>query len=521
MDLTAEAADLNKAMDSTLMGIMLDFNAPDEARSVADRILTQRLNAQLQAAINDFQMGSLHILDLVGQLAVAARSLAGRANLSPATRQLPALLHQAEELQRHVHDAEGMRATQPPGQPAETHRPDEQALPPPPKDDPKPPLSQVTGSAPVLNAPQARNDKRYELLADEYVRFFAGASYKNADAQRLVGELADRVLQFRVRYQNVGEPLGIPWWFIAGVHMLESTFNFTTHLHNGDPLSGRTVHVPPGRPAVWNPPNDWESSARDALQGLGLAQQRDWSLPRALYRWETYNGFGYRQFGVPSPYLWSLSTIYGRGKYVSDGHFDANAVSQQCGAATLLKFLNQKAQVPLTLDWVSEAESKLSNEFQTEAQKAAQAGQPVVGTPPAPDGTFEAFLAAKIPSLAHFKATEFLMQGSGTDNTLPPQDLWPNVVDLVRVLDELRSRLNVPIVLTSVYRSDEHNAAVGGVQGSQHKLFRAADFVASGVSPRDCANVLQQMRTQKFFQGGIGVYAGFVHVDTRGWNADW
>ena len=42
---------------------------------------------------------------------------------------------------------------------------------------------------------------------------------------------------------------------------------------------------------------------------------------------------------MPSPYLWSFSNHYARGKYVADGHFSATAVSQQCGAALLLKRL--------------------------------------------------------------------------------------------------------------------------------------------------------------------------------------
>jgi uncharacterized protein YcbK (DUF882 family) len=113
------------------------------------------------------------------------------------------------------------------------------------------------------------------------------------------------------------------------------------------------------------------------------------------------------------------------------------------------------------------------------------------------------------------------MMGSGTDNTPPPKPLWPNAIELARVLDELRSRLNQPIVLTCIYRNEEHNARVGGVQGSQHCQFRAADFVAKGGSPSDWAAVLNQMRNEKFFQGGIGTYSNFVHVDTRGWNTQW
>ena len=40
---------------------------------------------------------------------------------------------------------------------------------------------------------------------------------------------------------------------------------FDQHLHNGDPLSGRTTHVPPGRPRPASPPFTWEQSAHDAI----------------------------------------------------------------------------------------------------------------------------------------------------------------------------------------------------------------------------------------------------------------
>jgi peptidoglycan hydrolase-like protein with peptidoglycan-binding domain len=43
---------------------------------------------------------------------------------------------------------------------------------------------------------------------------------------------------------------------------------------------------------------------------------------------------------VPSPYLWSFSNHYTRGKYVADGRFSPTAVSQQVGAAVLLKQLS-------------------------------------------------------------------------------------------------------------------------------------------------------------------------------------
>ena len=60
-----------------------------------------------------------------------------------------------------------------------------------------------------------------------------------------------------------------------------------------------------------------------------------------LFPWEKYNGMGYRPFGVPSPYLWSFSSIYTSGKYVADGRFDPTVVSKQSGAAVMLKALEK------------------------------------------------------------------------------------------------------------------------------------------------------------------------------------
>ncbi|MDU3097232.1 MAG: hypothetical protein E6708_27745, partial [Bradyrhizobium sp.] len=81
------------------------------------------------------------------------------------------------------------------------------------------------------------------------------------------------------------------------------------------------------------------SSAIDAITFEGFAGQSDWSIARTLYRFEGYNGFSYRTKGINSPYLWSFSTHYTRGKFVRDHVYDENAVSAQCGAAVMLKSL--------------------------------------------------------------------------------------------------------------------------------------------------------------------------------------
>jgi len=150
---------------------------------------------------------------------------------------------------------------------------------------------------------------------------------------------AANVCKYRERYERVGAPLHVPWWFIGAIHALESGFSFSGHLHNGDPLIARTRRVPAGRPAEGSPPFTWEASASDALRYKSLDTWGDWSISGALFQWESYNGFGYRKHRVPSPYLWSFSNHYAQGRYVRDHVFDASAVSNQCGAATLLRTL--------------------------------------------------------------------------------------------------------------------------------------------------------------------------------------
>lgn len=143
------------------------------------------------------------------------------------------------------------------------------------------------------------------------------------------------------RYEAVRAKTGVPACVIAVIHMLEGSCDFSTHLHNGDPLSARTVNVPAGRPRTGNPPFTWIDSAVDAL-GYDDLGNGDWSnMAYTLNRLEEYNGLGYRDHGIYSPYIWSYTNQYTRGKYVSDGQWDAYAVSDQVGAATMLKYMQQ------------------------------------------------------------------------------------------------------------------------------------------------------------------------------------
>jgi lysozyme family protein len=188
-----------------------------------------------------------------------------------------------------------------------------------------------------------------DTLRAEYQRLFDTCQI-NADRQTEVAALAASIMQHRSRYEAVGSELAIPWFFIGVIHNMESSQRFDRHLHNGDPLTARTVQKPAGRPISGDPPFTWEASAADALVLEGLDKVTDWRLPALLYRIEKYNGFGYRTRhpDVLSPYLWSGSQHYTRGKFVADGKFDPDTVSKQSGAAVILQRMVNQGAVSLT-----------------------------------------------------------------------------------------------------------------------------------------------------------------------------
>ncbi len=186
-----------------------------------------------------------------------------------------------------------------------------------------------------------------EALAAEYSGRYDSCEIRTERFAE-VDRVADAVVASKSRYEAAAGGLGIPWFFVGGIHNLESSLRVDRHLHNGDPLTGRTVHVPPGRPPTGNPPFTWEESAADALTFERLDRVDDWSLPRLLYEAEKYNGWGYRRHHpeVLSPYLWSFTNHYEKGKYVADGRWSETAVSRQCGFAAVIRRLEERTEIP-------------------------------------------------------------------------------------------------------------------------------------------------------------------------------
>ena len=182
----------------------------------------------------------------------------------------------------------------------------------------------------------------FAVMAPRYQRLWDGMHIK-AGYDTMFDRAAAKCEAGLPEYEKVFEATGVPPAWTMLTHKMEGDCNFRTHLHNGDPLTARTVHVPRGRPAApprsGHLPYTWEESAEDALRYQGYNKIKAWSLLRFLYLWEAYNGWGYYYHGINSPYLWSFSNNYVSGRYVSDGVWSSSSVSKQVGAAVLLKWI--------------------------------------------------------------------------------------------------------------------------------------------------------------------------------------
>jgi len=111
---------------------------------------------------------------------------------------------------------------------------------------------------------------------------------------------------------------------------------------------------------------------------------------------------------------------------------------------------------------------------------------------------------------------------NGVANSLPPREYWNGMVPTLKVADELRHRLGVILrYITSAYRSPEYNAQCPGASPrSYHTKNIALDLVYD--CPASVAMTeARKMRDEGLFKGGLGLYKTFIHIDTRGRNANW
>jgi lysozyme family protein len=188
-------------------------------------------------------------------------------------------------------------------------------------------------------------------LTPGYIALFDECQIAPSALSEVIG-IVMRINAHQQRYQALETTTTVPWFVIALIHNLEGDLDFDTHLANGDSLKHRTVNDPGGLIKEIDPPYTFEQGAVAALEYDGLTKVQEWDIPRICYEFETFNGFGYRQHSVNTPYLWAGSQLYTKGKYVSDHVFDPDAVSDQIGTGVLLKYMVTNGMVALKATFV-------------------------------------------------------------------------------------------------------------------------------------------------------------------------
>ncbi len=153
------------------------------------------------------------------------------------------------------------------------------------------------------------------------------------------------------RSEAVAAQVDLPAELIAALHFRESSGNFNTYLHQGDPLGKPAVNHPRNIPIFYT----WEDAAVHALSDshkagiqddLDITQDTQDLAALGTYA-EYYNGLGYHNKGRVSPYVYSGTDHYTSGKYVRDGVFSSSAVDQQLGVLAMVQVLRGEADNPM------------------------------------------------------------------------------------------------------------------------------------------------------------------------------
>lgn len=112
-----------------------------------------------------------------------------------------------------------------------------------------------------------------------------------------------------------------------------------------------------------------------------------------------------------------------------------------------------------------------------------------------------------------------------------PCEMIKNIIPTVKVLQEIRDFLGVPILVNSCYRPEAYNKKVGGAKDSLHLVFNAIDFRPKGFDTFALMQLYDDIDLNKFivtvgWNGakvkvtsmamGLGLYPTFIHLDTRG-----
>ncbi len=117
----------------------------------------------------------------------------------------------------------------------------------------------------------------------------------------------------------------------------------------------------------------------------------------------------------------------------------------------------------------------------------------------------------------NFKATEF------EDDFDDPTNHYTLIsTKLIDFLQSLRNRTNLPITISSGFRTEKKNTLIGGATNSYHTLGLAADISSKWLQPSVLLYEIKNLNSSllRILEpgiGGLGYYPSrnFIHIDVR------
>ena len=100
--------------------------------------------------------------------------------------------------------------------------------------------------------------------------------------------------------------------------------------------------------------------------------------------------------------------------------------------------------------------------------------------------------------------------------------MWRAMAGTLMAADRVAAVLEQPINdVVSAYRSPAYNRRCPGAKPRSWHMQNFALDLQFKASPSSVACAALYVRSKGAFQGGIGRYSDFTHIDTRGHNVDW
>jgi lysozyme family protein len=143
----------------------------------------------------------------------------------------------------------------------------------------------------------------------------------------------------QAHYQDLANQTGVPAPLIAALHWRESDGgSFGVYLANGQALGKTTTIVPKG---MTFKKGQFDDAAKQAIKlekacqtALGMTKDTTDRSKIAAYA-EHWNGLGYAEHGMTSPYVYAGTNQYTSGLYTSDGNLSTTTVDGRPGVMPL------------------------------------------------------------------------------------------------------------------------------------------------------------------------------------------